>query len=108
MSILQYLETISFELDLTVKIQGLKGINWYLIPPLVSLLVRILEEIQIGFDWSAGEFDFLILAGCEAGGEIPKTGQQWEECKKCEESSRGPREGEDVRQENGNRSDKGE
>ncbi len=67
MSILQHLETISFELDIPIEEQSLKGINGNLIPPFIPLLVRILEEVQIRFDWSAGEFDFLVLAGREAG-----------------------------------------
>ena len=74
MSILQHLKTISFELDIAIEKQCLESVNWYLVPPFVPLLVRFLEEVQIGFDWSAREFNFLVLAGCEAGGEIPEAG----------------------------------
>lgn len=47
MSVLKHLEAISFKLDMAIKIQSLKGVDWYLVPPFISLLVGIPKEIQI-------------------------------------------------------------
>lgn len=65
-SILQYLETISFELDIAVKVQCLESVDWYFLLPFVLIFIRLLEEVHVGLDWSAGQVDFLVLAGCEA------------------------------------------
>ena len=79
MTVLQYLETVSFELNIAVEVQCLECVNWYLVPFFVFLPVRCVEEIQVGFDGSAGEFDFFVLARCETGGEVPETSEEGEE-----------------------------
>jgi hypothetical protein len=66
MSIFQDFKTISFELDVAVKIQRLKGIDRYLVHPFVLVPVQSFEEVQVGLNGSARELDFLVLAGCEA------------------------------------------
>ena len=66
MSIFQHFQGISVELNVTVEIQFLENIDRNFVVPTILYLIVFLVKFEVVFDWTAREFDFLVLSGRES------------------------------------------
>lgn len=76
MSPFQHLQHITIELHIPIEVLLLKNLDRYLVVAFVPLLVFRVLESDVALDWTAGEFDFGVSAGCEDRGEVPEGGKK--------------------------------
>jgi hypothetical protein len=76
MAVVQHLEGVAVEVDVTIEVHLVEGLHGDLVPAIVLGLVRRLLEGEIVLDRAAGEPGLLVLAGRDARGSEPEGGKQ--------------------------------
>lgn len=84
-SVFHDFQAVAVEANITSKVLLMESLHWDLGGSLVLVLVLLLVEGQVVFDWLAWKFGLFILAWGISGYGPPEDNEQWEEEKKSEE-----------------------
>lgn len=87
MSVLKNLESITVEVNVSIKVHVVKGLHGNLVLSTVFNLVGFILEGKIMFDWASGILGLFILAWREAGEHCPECEENWDTCNETEEDS---------------------
>lgn len=72
MSVFHHLQTITIELDITIKVHVMERLHRDLVPSAVLGLIGLILEGNVMFDRATRIFSFFVLAGSEGGCERPE------------------------------------
>jgi hypothetical protein len=84
-SVFHNLQAVTIEANLTSKVLLVEGFHWDLDIALVLLLVLLVVEGQVVFDWLTGESGLFVLAWSISRYDPPEDNEQWEEEEKSKE-----------------------
>lgn len=88
--VFQDLKSIALEVDLTSEVLLVEGLHWDLVASIVFLLVLLLVECEVVFNWLAWKLGLLVLARREAGCAHPEGSEDRETGEEEEEEPRLP------------------
>jgi hypothetical protein len=85
MSVLQDLQAIAIELNLTIKVHVVESLHGDLIPSAIPNLIRLVLEGKVMFDWASGKSGLFVLARSEHGVKQPEGGEDGDGGKESKE-----------------------
>lgn len=77
-AVLESLETVALEVDVTVKVHLVEGLHGDLVVAAVLEAVRVLLEVEIMLDATAREAGLFVLAGAQGGNDQPPGAEEGE------------------------------
>lgn len=71
-AVFKNLQTVSVELNITLKVHVVEGLQWDLRLSMVLQLIGVVLESEVVLDWASWQFNLLISARAQARGKIPE------------------------------------
>jgi hypothetical protein len=79
------IEHVAVELNLTVEVLLLEGLDWDLLLAVVGIAILLLLEFQVVLDGLAGQLGLLVLARGKLRGEPPERTKNRQSCDQSNE-----------------------
>lgn len=85
MSVFQSLQTVTVELNISIKVHVVESLHWNLVSTPVLEFVGLLLESKVMFDWASSISGFFIFARTEHRVQGPKSHEDGNGCEEAKE-----------------------